>query len=480
MTGAARATFLSRLCFTVRIFAAMTRVRQHGGWRALLAVALAVVFLSSARAEEYIRWDKNRQRVEANVASWDVVRVLQRVSALTGWKIYLQPDTEQRVPTRFRDLSEGEALRRLLGDLNFMLVPRTNAPDTLYVFRTSRRDATDLVRAEASSPKTKPIADEVVVVLNPGESIEELARRLGAEVVGKIGDLNAYRLKFKDADSARRAREALADDSRVASVQDNYPVRRPDSPEGIGLSAPPFNIRPKAPPDGQYVIVGLIDSAVQANAGRFSEFLLEPISVAGKAVLPSDQPTHGTGMAESILNGMASILEPGASTTVRILNVDVYGGNPTTSTFEVAAGIARAIEAGARIINLSMAGDAPSPIMHEVIKVGRAQGIPFFAAPGNEPVSTPMFPAAYPEVTSVTALAAPGQLAEWANRSGKAEAAAPGSALITFNGDSYVITGTSAATAFASGAAAAMVDSKLVPANKVDAAIQKVLPVPRR
>ena len=37
----------------------------------------------------------------------------------------------------------GEALRRLLGSLNFAMVPQTNGPQRLYVFRTAMKNATD-------------------------------------------------------------------------------------------------------------------------------------------------------------------------------------------------------------------------------------------------------------------------------------------------------------------------------------------------
>ena len=57
-----------------------------------------------------------------------------------------------------------------------------------------------------------------------------------------------------------------------------------------------------------------------------------------------------------------------------------------------------------------------------------------FAAAGNQPVSTPTYPAAIPGVNAVTALGAPGQLASYANFGSFVEMALPGASVV-FLGD---------------------------------------------
>ena len=46
--------------------------------------------------------------------------------------------------------------------------------------------------------------------LKPGAKIDDLARSLGAKVIGRIDSLNAYRLQFQDQAAADTAREQLA------------------------------------------------------------------------------------------------------------------------------------------------------------------------------------------------------------------------------------------------------------------------------
>ena len=457
--------------------------RQHCWSQAFCTlVLLAFAFAVTARAAtDYLLWDKDRQRVDANIQTWDVTRLLQRVAASTKWRIYLEPDTKQTVTSRFRNLTEGEALRRLLGNLNFMLVPETNGPACLYVFHNSRDDATQLIRAaEASASKAKPIEDELIVALKPGEKIEDLAKRYGAKVTGQIDSLNAYRLKFADADSASQAREGLLNDASVAKVDYNYSISQPEATAGVNLPGPSINLQAKAPADGKYMIVGLIDSAVQpAQAGSVSSFLLDPLSVVGDAKAAGDQPTHGTSMAEAIFNAMSTVLGKDAATTVRIQSVDVYGNSATSSSFDVAAGITKAIQAGAKVINLSMGSDGDSWIMHEAIKNAASQGIPIFAAAGNEPVTTAVYPAAYPETIAVTARDRDGNISSYANRGDFVKASGPSATLITFGNQTYVVAGTSTATAWLSGLTIAAAEANRISAAKAAAAVQSINPVKR-
>ena len=203
-------------------------------------------------------------------------------------------------------------------------------------------------------------------------------------------------------------------------------------------------------------------------------FLLPSMSVAGEAKPSDASPTHGTSMFETILRGMSlNDKESG----VRILPVDVYGNNSSTTTFDVANGIYQAINAGANTINLSLGSSGDSDFLHNVIKSAAGQGVLFFAAAGNEPTTDPSYPAAYPEVMAVTAGTRDGSIASYANRGSFVDLAAPGTDLILFNGQSWMVTGTSASTAYASGLAAGMVDGNKMTLDQVKAALQKLLPV---
>jgi hypothetical protein len=188
--------------------------RDAGAPRALPRTALVSTLLLALlipipiSAADTFNWSTNKNRVSADIQYRSLAHLLEQIAATTGWKVYLEPGTTHDVSAKFKDLPPGEALRLLLGDLNFALVPETNASPKLFVFRTSQRNATQLVRApESETKKGKIIPNELIVRLKPGAKIDELARLLGAKVIGRMSDLNAYRLQFDNADAAAAARE---------------------------------------------------------------------------------------------------------------------------------------------------------------------------------------------------------------------------------------------------------------------------------
>lgn len=431
------------------------------GFLAVLVLALAALLALPASAADTFNWRTNQNRVTADIKSGTLYKTLEQIATATGWRVYLEPGTARTVSTKFTDVPPGEALHMLLGDLNFALMPSTNSGPKLFVFRTTAQNATQLVspaKPGDASGKGKIIPNELIVRLKPGAKIEDLARLLGAKVIGRIDGLNAYRLQFDDEKAADAARSQLASNLDVSSVDSNYSIDHPPTPavaQGPGLPPPPhLDVTP--PPDTGRVIVGLVDTAVQPLGNGLDQFVMKQLSAAGDAQPDPSSPSHGTSMAETILRSVASMTQ--GKSSFEILPVDVYGPNASTSTFDVASGIAMAIKGGARIINLSLGSDGDSPFLHGVIQDASAQNILFVGAAGNTPVTAPFYPAAYPEVNAVTAIDQ-GQLAAYANRGSWVTLGAPGTSVVYFNGQPYYVTGTSSSAAFTSGIVAGYMES---------------------
>jgi len=444
--------------------------------RTLCLASLAVMMLAARQvwSADMLHWDTSTDHVDAQIETWTVPQLLQRVAAVTGWQVFIDPAISNSVPTKFKEKKTGDALQRLLGSINYALAPDTNGAPRLYVFRNSRDQATQAVApipTQVAKAKGR-IENEVVVTLKPGEKIEDLAKKLGAKIVGRVDGLNTYRLRFDDADAAQAARQSLGSNPAVASVDDNFFVQHPESSQPLGGPGRPLGLNPKAVPDGKYVVVGLIDTAVQGKEGNVSDFLLPSQSVAGEAKPSDSGPTHGTSMSETILRGL-SYANGNASTAVRILPVDVYGGNPNTSTFDVASGIYQAVNSGASIINLSLGSDGDSAFLHNTIVNAHNQGVVFLAAAGNEPVTTPTYPAAYSEVIAVTASDRQGNIASYANRGSFVDVVAPGQSFVTFAGEQFYVIGTSASTAYASGVAAAAAETSKANGGSIEAAVRQ-------
>ncbi len=423
----------------------------------LAFLSLMLFAAASVRGADTFQWQTNR--VSADLKNADLFQTLERVAGATGWHIYVEPDSARKISVKFQDLPPGQALHMLLDGLNFALVPQTNGSPKLFVFHTSMGHATQLVRAKvaADTGLAKVIPNQLIVRLKPGAKIDDIAKLLGAKVIKSIGSLNAYLLQFDDAASADAARAQLASNPDVDSVDSNYSLDRPAAPQlasGVNVAAP--NLQLKPPPSSGRIIVGLVDTAVQPLCGDLDQFMMKPISVAGDAQSDPTAPTHGTAMAETILSSVQTMTK--GSTSIQILPVDVYGPNPTTSTFDVANGIVQAVNGGARVINMSLGSQGDSTFLHSVIQNVKQQNIPMFAAAGNEPVTTPFYPAAYPEVDAVTAVDQ-GKLASYANYGDFVHFAAPGTSVVCYNNSDYFVVGTSASSAYASGVAAGYMDS---------------------
>jgi hypothetical protein len=310
----------------------------------------------------------------------------------------------------------------------------------------------------------------LIVRLKPGAKIEELAKLLGAKVTGRIDGLNAYRLQFDDAASTSSARDQLAGNPDVAAVDSNFAVAPPEGPLPVPSGgAAPLQLQLKPPPDNGRIVVGLVDTAVQSLGQNLDQFIMKQLSVAGDVQISSDTPTHGTAMAETILNSLQSFSK--GSTSVQILPVNVYpgggAGDASTTTFDVANGIVQAANGGAKIINLSLGSTSDSPFLQSVIQEISKLNIPMFAAAGNQPVTTPFYPAAYPQVTAVTAIDN-GQLAPYANRGSFVSLGAPGTSVVPFGNLSFGVQGTSVSSAYTSGLAAGYLESSSDNVSKME------------
>ncbi len=450
----------------------------------LLLAAACLLMLSGGRAlaatgaTNVISWERGQDRVSADVRDWNLYELLEVVAVKSGWNVFVEPELTFKPSTKFSDLPAGEALRKLLGDLNFSMVPGSNAPTRLYVFRSHLGNATRQMRGDARKPvvKAKVAPRELTIRVKPGTDVEALARMLHAKVVGRIPELNAYQLQFDDDETLEWARKVLATNPDVTSVENNYLLDVPFTPETVsGMAAPDTNLKldpPKA--EACKVVVGLVDTALQ-SLGQMEGFVKERNAVAGDSSTDISQPTHATAMANAMFQAMQS--SGRNSSSVRVISVDVFGQGSSANTFNVAKGMITAANRGATVINASLGGYGESPLLRDVVQQLSSRNIPVFAAVGNDGSSEPFFPAAYPQVVSVTAVER-GKVASYANVGTKPDVAAPGAVLFPFNGQVFGSRGTSVSSAAATGVAAGLADANCASWSQVIPAIEKSMAVP--
>jgi hypothetical protein len=451
------------------------RLRQIGF---CLLFALTTCFALGANAADTnsLVWRTAFDRVSANLHDELLSSLLEDIAQQTGWHVFVEPGTERNTSTKFKDLPSGDALKMLLGDLNFALVPQTNASARLYVFRTTMQNATKPVSVAKPMPRRVP--NELLVRVKPGTDIDALAKSLGAKVTGRLDKLGLYRLQFADAAATDAALSQLNSNRDVAAVNYNYYFDQPPPPQTLASAQiPPVNLQLKPPSDSGKVVVGLIDTSVQSLGTDLDKFMLKQVSVAGDAPVDNSTLNHGTAMAETILRSIGMV-EQGSS-SVQILPVDVYGASPSATTWNVADGIVQAINGGANVINLSLGGTGESSILAGVIQSAQQDGILFFAAAGNDPVSTATYPAAYPGVVAVTA-AEQGKIAPYADYGSFVDLAAPDSSVVYLGSQPWFTQGTSVSTANMTGLAAGSADATKQTWAQIMAKLSLLFPVPKK
>lgn len=448
-----------------------------------LGAFLFVVWFASgavaADSTNVLTWDRAKERVTADVRNLGLLELLEDIATQSGWHIFVEPDSEFKASAKFKELPPGEALRRLLGSLNYAILPPTNGVPRLYVFRTTMNNATQSVRQALSrkAPQPRRVPNELIVRVKPGTDVEALAKSLGAKIVGVIPELNAYRFQFENEAATEAAREKLLANPDVVGVEYNYYVDNPFSPQSLtGMSAPQTKLTLDPPKqDGCNVVVGFVDTPLQ-SLGSLEQFVKERISVAGDSTVDNSTPTHATAMVNAFYQ---SIQASGrSSTAVPVIAVDVFGASGSANTFNVALGLITAGNKGATVINASLGGYGDSEILRNAVQQLAQHNIPVFAAVGNDGSNVPFYPAAYPGVVAVTAIGQGGKVASYANTGTQPDAAAPGVVVFSYNGLVYGSQGTSVSSAAAAGIAAGLADSTCAPWSKVIPTIEKALAVP--
>ena len=451
----------------------------------LLAVLILFSIKSSGAATtNSVVWDTKSNSVTADVRGIALWPLLEDIAHQTGWHIFVEPGLEQhKTDVKFSDLQRGEALKKLLGDLNFAFVPQSTGPDFLYIFTSSMRAATRPVATDPNSGKKVPakhVPNELILKVKPGTDIDALAKSLGAKVVGRDDALGLYRLKFDDEAATEAALGQLKNNSSVEAVDYNYYYDAPLKPQPAA-NAPAnqtkLTLDDTSPNDPCHPIVAVIDTQVQSLGSDLDKFVMKPVYVADNPS-PPEGVTHGTAMVSAAIDALGQ--SSGGHTAVKILPVVVYDSGEQTTTWYVARGVQAAVNNGATVLNMSLGGSSDSPILDDIIQQALAKGVVIFAAAGNQPVTTPTYPAAIPGVTAVTALSAPGQLASYANYGSFVSMALPGANVVREGNQAYVMQGTSTATAYASGVAAGTKGVNCDSWTQIENAMQQKFPVPKK
>ncbi|WP_097255673.1 type VII secretion-associated serine protease mycosin [Streptomyces sp. Ag109_G2-15] len=227
---------------------------------------------------------------------------------------------------------------------------------------------------------------------------------------------------------------------------------------------------------GQGVTVAVLDTGVEADHPDLAGNVLPTKDMIGFGAKPGDRTwaRHGTAMAGIIAGhghgpgdteGVMGVAPEAKILPVRVILEDGDSARAkarTTRGNALADGIRWAADHGADVINLSLGDDSssahPEPSEDEAVQYALKKGVVVVASAGNggDKGDHVSYPAAYPGVIAATAVDKYGTRASFSTRRWYAAVSAPGVNVVIADPDHkyYEGWGTSAASAFVSGAAA--------------------------
>lgn len=329
--------------------------------------------------------------------------------------------------------------------------------------------------------------DELLLAVQPGTDMTDLAADYGVSLHGNVKDTNLYRVSVPRAEKLNVV-EQLMKEPRLLRLEADGPVGTPESATSINgdpvhvpfefstrlvafATTLPLSLLSDAVNGddlgqthvtqaqritlGEGVTVAVLDTGVDATHPYLAGKLVPGYDALAPDTAPDEEATGLTNVAYghgTMVAGIIARVAPGAKILpIRVLNADGSG-----DVFALIAGIRYAVAHGAQVINLSLGGSSRSCFLEEALTEARLAGCVVVAAAGNDNSDTPYYPAALSGVLGVTALDGANRKASFSNYGLTVSLGAPGVAIrSSFPGGSYASwSGTSFATPFVSGTAA--------------------------
>jgi subtilisin family serine protease len=210
------------------------------------------------------------------------------------------------------------------------------------------------------------------------------------------------------------------------------------------------------PPNGRRpVIVAVIDTGVDATQPDLAGVVRPQIDLVNGGSSTGDDNGHGTAVAGVIAaladNGVGGA---GVCSACSILPIKTMGSNGNGDLATVAAGIVKAADMQARVIDLSLGGPQGLDALAQAIAYANSNGAVVVAAAGNSGLATPYFPANYPGVLSVAGSNQFDRLYSWSEYGPWIAVSAPGCNVAPLLHGGYgQFCGTSSATPLVAGLA---------------------------
>jgi thermitase len=198
-------------------------------------------------------------------------------------------------------------------------------------------------------------------------------------------------------------------------------------------------------------VVAVLDSGVNAAHPDLAGRILPGYDLVGNTSDPADDFGHGTAVSGTIVAaGNNDIGVAGVAYGCRVLPVKVLDSSGFATYSCMAQGIKYAVEQGARVINISIAGSSPSSTLQDAVNYAWGSNVVVVAAAGNNANDVPQYPAACQNVMAVSATEPDDSLAWFSSYGNYVTLSAPGNNIWTTQRDLANPYGAWRGTSFAS------------------------------
>ncbi len=306
-------------------------------------------------------------------------------------------------------------------------------------------DSLDQTLRQIGASDLEPVIQDVADAVNEG--IVPLSQR-----VDEVSQL--YKVTFPPENNPADVATILAQEPTVEYAEPNFIatiVFEPeDSPSSFTPNDPYYQfqwhldkIQMPAAWDistGTDVTVAIVDTGIDFNAPDLANTNRLPgYDFAGNDPDPTDDQGHGTHVAGTVAQSTNNSLGvAGVAFNARLLPVKVMGANGQGSYENIIKGITYAVDQGAQVINLSLAGQTGSQALADAVRYAHDRGVVVVAAAGNNG-SDVQYPAAYEDqVIAVGAVRFDDTLTAYSNFGPQIDLVAPGGDVdVDQNGDGY-------------------------------------------
>jgi thermitase len=392
--------------------------------------------------------------------------ILQRIADL-GIIIRIEPQLNPKISASFENWKIQKGLASILKPVNHVLIwnsiegplgPISRLAE-IQVFKPGKKElikplGTRSVLSIAGNSKNGAlfVKDEILLRFKPGMSLVELTKllkQIGGTVVDSNAALGIYKIRLEENSDISSLVEQVSKHPRVAKAEPNYvyPIAMPYKKSAP--TAPISMFFDNLSPEGS-APVAILDTGLGSDSG-LQGFVLASFDAMNPAAPISDPLGHGTQMA-LIAAGVVKPFGAGEDfkAQIPIIPIRAFDNNGFTSNFSIMRSIDFAINHGARVMSLSWGSETRSGFLENVLDLANAKSLIVVASAGNEPTGKPVYPAAYPSVVGVGALAPDGKFWKRSNYGNFVRLSAPGFATLPvgYKGDPGVYAGTSIAAAF--------------------------------